>query len=88
MGNTIECSILTEILTCYILLLSIGCGVKQGSHMFPWGEKYHIRHDPSYFFQLIPVYLAVMFKVKKTDPVTWEYLKKQLCCYKLNHCVC
>ena len=78
MGNTIECSILTEILPCYILLLSIGCGVKQGSHMFPWGGKYSKRHDPSYFFQLIPVYLAEMFKVKKMDPVTWEYLKNDI----------
>ena len=46
--------------------------------MLPWGEKYYKRHDLSYFFQLIPVYLAEMFKVKKMDPVTWEYLKNDI----------
>ena len=39
------------------------------------GVKYYGAHDLPNYFQLIPVYLAEMLEVKKTDPVTWEYLK-------------
>ena len=39
------------------------------------GVKYYAAHGLPNYFQLIPVYLAEMLEVKKTDPVTCEYPK-------------
>ena len=52
------------------------------------GVKYYGAHDLPNYFQLIPIYLAEMYEVRKNDPVTWEYLKKDFVVTKSTEAFC